>query len=452
MKEAVRLIRFSLAVQLALAIFAVVSDVIASGFRLPANNANLPSSLLLGGMSQLTQTVIGLNLLGTIPVIVLLAVASIPRIMATRRGIQSVLALMIVVFTWQVSAPSIVATRLTVTNPTVGKPLYEIIVGGESPASLVAGPTSDLLLFSLLPAVIGTWLSGKRMAIRWALVASAFSVSSAVLMRLITPYELIGDERIADAVALLAGQCIMLGMMCYFVGALADWQREERARVEQANAQLAEANHQLAQQTNIREQLAISRERMQLSRDLHDTLAHTLAGLTVQLDAVNAIVGTEGTSDSEVKAELARASELAHDGLDTARNAVTGLRIDSVSELGLCGAIRRRLRIVERNAKMQGDLVIEGGEPVVDDNGALSLYGIAQEALNNVERHANAQHVRAVLSPHCMTIRDDGIGFDGRLSREHFGLRGMRERAAEIGAQLIVRSHIGTGTTIEVRW
>ena len=445
MKQAIHLVRLSLAVQLALAVFALASDVIASGFSFAS-----PQTLIQA--SALTREVIAVNLLGTLPVIVLFAVAWAPDIMAPRRGVQIILVLMIAAFTWQISVPNIAAMRLTLTNPAIGKPLYEIVVGGESPASLVASPTSAVLLFALLPAVIGAWLGGKRTAIRWALVASAFSVSSAVFMRLVMPQELVGDDRIADTVVWLTGQCIVIGMTCYFVGALSDWQREERTRVEQANAQLAEANRQLAQQATMREQLAASRERMQLARDLHDTLAHTLAGLTVQLDAVNAIVGMGGTNDSVVKAELARASELAHDGLDTARNAITGLRADPVSELGLCGAIRRRLQIVERNAKVQGDLVIECGEPVVDGNGALSLYGIAQEALNNVERHANAQHVHAVLSPHSLIIDDDGIGFDSLLPRERYGLRGMRERAAEMGAQLTLRSRIGTGTTVEVHW
>ncbi len=94
---------------------------------------------------------------------------------------------------------------------------------------------------------------------------------------------------------------------------------------------------------------------MQLSRDLHDTLAHTLAGLTVQLDAMSTIVRP---GDDDMKAELARASELAHNGLDTARDAIMGLRADLVGELGLCGAIDRRLKVVERRANVRTELVI----------------------------------------------------------------------------------------------
>jgi signal transduction histidine kinase len=449
LKEAVHLIRLSLAVQLALAILAMASDVIASGFTFAAGGTAVAARPPQGA-SELTRAVIAVDLLGMLPVVALFAATFVPRTMATRRGVQTVLVLMIVAFTWQISAPVVAATRLAMTRPGIGLPLHEIVVGGASPASLTAGPISELMLFTLLPAVIGAWLGGKRSAARWTLIANASSVTIAVIVWLVTPAELMGDERLADTIVLLLGQCLVIGMMCYFVGALADRLRDERAQVEQANARLAEANRQLAQQAQVREQLAASRERMQLSRDLHDTLAHTLAGLTVQLDAVSAIVDPD---DAEVKAELARASELAHDGLDTARNAIVGLRADAVSELGLSGAIRRQLKVVERRADVETELRIDDGEPMIDNAGAQSLYGIAQEALNNVERHANAHYVHAILTPRSLKICDDGVGFDGAEPETgRFGLRGMRERAAAIGARLTVHSRAGHGTTIEVQW
>ena len=455
MNAAIRLIRLSLIVQVALALFAIVSDVIASGGSFTANG-NVASPFLWGSPSALTQAVLAANLLGTLPVIVLLAGACVPRIVATRRSVQVVLALMIAVFTWQINAPGVAATRLAVVNPVIGKPLYEIIVGGDSPASLVAGPVSVLLLFALLPAVIGASLGGRRTAITWAFIANVLSVTSAIAVWVITPIELRSDDRTADVVIWMLGQCLVIGMVCYFVGALAEWQRDERAQVEQANAQLAEANRQLAKQAQVSEQLAASRERVQLARDLHDTLAHTLAGLTVQLDAITAIIGTDiagGIDGAMVKGELARASRLAHDGLDTARNAITGLRVDAVGELGLNGAIRRRLKVMEQRVGTHAELLLERGEPTFDNVAAQSVYGIVQESLNNVERHANAQHVCVTLTPNSLIIRDDGIGFDGTVPETgRYGMRGMRERAAALGARLMVHSRAGNGTTIEVRW
>lgn len=432
MKEANYLIRLSLIVQIALAFFAMASDVL---------SASAPA---------LTSAIITIDLIATLPAIALFAATLFPRTLSTRQGVQVVLALMIVCYTWQINVPVVAATRLAIANPDLGKPLYEIVVSGASPASLVSGPIGELLLFALLPAVIGAWLGGKRSAIAWALFASVCSVFSVALAWVITPADLRGDDRVIDAVILLMGQGLVIAMLCYFAGVLADQQRAEQARVEQANSQLAEANQQLAAQASIREQLAASRERMQLSRELHDTLAHTLAGLAVQLDAVNAIVDPE---DAEVKAELARARELAHNGLDTARDAIVGLRADPVNELGLKQAIQRQLNLIERRATVNTELVVDGGEPNVMQADAQSLYGIVQEALNNVERHANAQHVRVSLAPRRLTISDDGVGFEAIIpANGRYGLRGMRERAASMNARLTVQSRAGYGTTIEVNW
>lgn len=441
MKEAIRLIRLSLIVQIALAFFAMASDVIASSAQ---------ASLTINGSTPLTRTVIMIDVLATLPVILLFVAAMFPSTMATRRRIQVVLALTIICFTWQINLPVVAATRLAISQPELGVPLYELVVSGASPASLVSGPIGELLLFALLPAVIGAWLGGKRSAVAWAIFASTCSVVSVLLLWVNTPADLRGDDRVVDAVVLLLGQSLVIAMLCYFVGVLADQQRAEQAQVERANSQLAEANQQLAAQASIREQLAASRERMQLARELHDTLAHTLAGLAVQLDAVSAIVNPH---DVEVKAELARASELAHNGLDTARDAIVGLRADPVSELGLKQAIQRQLNVVERRANVQAELVIEGSEPSVSQTDAQSLFGIVQEALNNVERHANAQHVCVALAPRRLCISDDGIGFDdARPQNGRYGLRGMRERAASMNARLILHSRAGHGTTIEVIW
>ena len=99
-----------------------------------------------------------------------------------------------------------------------------------------------------------------------------------------------------------------------------------------------------------------------------------------------------------------------------------------------------------------------GDEAHLDKECAQSLFRIVQEALNNVERHAHAQHIDVSIdqtaSPNrVLTIRvkDDGIGFNvATLEDERFGLRGMRERAELIGAHLRLESTLGTGTTVIV--
>ena len=86
-----------------------------------------------------------------------------------------------------------------------------------------------------------------------------------------------------------------------------------------------------------------------------------------------------------------------------------------------------------------------------------ALFRIAQEALQNITKHAGAEHARLALYPQeekaWLVVSDDGVGFDtapGSGRREGFGLAGMHERATLIGAQLFVASRPGDGTTIKV--
>ncbi len=102
---------------------------------------------------------------------------------------------------------------------------------------------------------------------------------------------------------------------------------------------------------------------------------------------------------------------------------------------------------------MQASLGTAGEESVLTAEEAQALYRIAEEALSNVERHASAQQVTVRLACGAdridLVIRDDGAGFDpASVELERYGLTGMRERAAMIGATLEVTSHPGGGAKI----
>jgi signal transduction histidine kinase len=101
-------------------------------------------------------------------------------------------------------------------------------------------------------------------------------------------------------------------------------------------------------------------------------------------------------------------------------------------------------------------LVFEGS-PALPGEVKIGLYRIAQEALNNIAKHAEASQVSLTLLCQServtLEIRDDGIGFEpGEIPAEHLGLRIMKERAAAIGADLSIDSSPGQGTTVYVRW
>jgi signal transduction histidine kinase len=243
-------------------------------------------------------------------------------------------------------------------------------------------------------------------------------------------------------------------VVCYFVGSLADQQRAEHAQLEQANRKLAE-------QAFVREQLATSRERMRLSRDLHDTVAHKLAALSVQVNAIDAVLRDPASDDPEiVHQEVERARVLVREGLDDARRAIGGLRANAVEDLGLAAALAKLAESVSQRGGLEVTFERRGDDPALPAETADALYLIVQEALNNVERHAQTQHAVVTFdggTPQAamvvIRVTDDGVGFDPAAKQDEaqrFGLIGMRERAELIGAQLRVDSQLDAGTTMTV--
>jgi signal transduction histidine kinase len=320
--------------------------------------------------------------------------------------------------------------------------MYRRSFGLAGNAAIMRLPLNVPLLFITIPALLGAWLTGKREAFRWAAFATLMSLLSTISTS--TPEFM--QWRLNAG--LFGAQAMVLFLTCYFVGRLADEQRREQA-------ELAKANRLLAEQALMREQLATSRERVRLARDLHDTLAHTLAGLVVQTKVVDTLLEKDPAA---ARRELGRIQDVAKEGLKEARAAISDLRANIVEDLGLSGAIRRTIETTGQRTGIQVSFKETGQELHLDKHCTETLYRIVQEALNNVERHAHAQHINVLmdqsgLPEQTITIRvqDDGVGFKvDRMDDERFGLRGMRERAELIGAHLRVDSTLGAGTTVTV--
>ena len=304
------------------------------------------------------------------------------------------------------------------------------------------------LLFILIPAILGAWLDGRKGALRWSVFTTLMSSFGLLVFGVMESSAATSPGFCSFGIGEFIAQATVIIVACYFVGSLADQQRAEQAKVESAN-------RRLAAQAHMREQLAASRERVRLARDLHDTLAHTLAGLAVQINAIDAMLN--GTQP-EVRRELAYASRLAQEGLDNTRLAINDLRANLVADLGLAGALQRQTDLVGQRTGASASFDQQGELPDLDESVAAGLFHIAQEALNNVERHARARNISVSLRAQAdrqpalaLSIRDDGAGFDtGDLTDQRFGLRGMRERAELIGAHLRIKSVVGQGTEVLV--
>lgn len=242
--------------------------------------------------------------------------------------------------------------------------------------------------------------------------------------------------------------------------------QREKAALRELNAELdarvAERTARIERLAEESRHAAVTRERLRLARDLHDTLAHSLMALLSQLRLVRKL--KDRMSPEQFGAELARAEEVAANGLADARAAIAQMRHGTVREQGLAAALRDLLGRFGERTGVQATLRAAGWAADLADERAETLYRIVEEALRNVERHAQARNVavevadapapgadaddgaatRAVVS-----VRDDGIGFDAAVPRRgHYGLLGMREQADLIGAHWVVRSVPGQGTEV----
>jgi signal transduction histidine kinase len=166
--------------------------------------------------------------------------------------------------------------------------------------------------------------------------------------------------------------------------------------------------------------------------------------------------------DDELDGELARAEGVATSGLRDARAAIAQMRDNGVREAGIGPALRDLVRRFQERTGTPVDLRVDSTTSTWADERAETLFRIAEEALRNVERHAQARQVRISLGTQAVAagdeppavrleVADDGQGFDtAQAPVGHFGLLGMQEQAALVAARFVLQSHVGQGTRITV--
>jgi len=208
---------------------------------------------------------------------------------------------------------------------------------------------------------------------------------------------------------------------------------------------------ELAELSVTRERLAMSEERRRLARDLHDTLAHSLSAVAVQLEGVKSL-----WSDDPDRAEamLDRSLESARSGLTEARRSIQALRASPLEE----GGLRLALEDYVDELAAGSDLAVEldADDPGrFDANLEHNIFRIATEAVTNAVRHADADRIRVWMRSSgdqlSLAVQDNGAGFDPATPNGGNGLDGMRERAELIGGTLDIQSAPRQGSTILLR-
>ncbi|MDQ2708744.1 MAG: GAF domain-containing sensor histidine kinase [Actinomycetota bacterium] len=197
-------------------------------------------------------------------------------------------------------------------------------------------------------------------------------------------------------------------------------------------------------------------ERRRLAGDIHDGISQRLVSLSYHLDAAGSLLRDDPVGAGE---QLALARELADLTLDEARAAIGGLRPPVLDDLGLVGGLSSLARSVP-----QLEIRLELAERRLPEHVEVALYRIAQEALQNVVKHARAGSARLTFAVTDqlarLTVSDDGTGFEvgtgfgtgfdgtGGSLTSGYGMRSMAERAELVGGSLRVDSRPGSGTTV----
>jgi len=243
---------------------------------------------------------------------------------------------------------------------------------------------------------------------------------------------------------------------------------ELEMRVKERTVELALANASLREEMIERERAERARtellsrlvfaqedERKRIAREMHDQFGEQLTALGLGIKALKDGCGTDQQLGPMVSALEKVAQQLDQD----VDHLVWELRPTALDDLGLRAALANYVQDWSLRAGVRADLHTTGlSADRLTSEVETTLYRIAQEALNNIAKHARAENVDVILERRpdhvSLIIEDDGVGFDQVNSgapHQGFGLLGMQERAALVGATVQIESAAGDGTTIIVR-
>lgn len=334
----------------------------------------------------------------------------------------------------------------------------------------MSSPGTEATMRALFAEVRAYWSAIDALMTRAALSAAAANdfayLQQAVLPRrqaVITLAEELSDvsnaearagrENVSDSITSFRQQTILLRafasaatLLLFGVCLLRVYRLErvagvEQARVEEAEAELRDLSRQLV---NAHEQ-----ERRTLSRELHDHIGQMMTALRFGLSEIEQHCPSP---TPQFSAALRDCRSILERTIEEVRGVAMGLRPSMLDDLGLSAAIQWQAREFGRRYDLPVTVRIDPELADCPEPQRTALYRIAQEALTNCARHANAKNILIHLLSHdghvTLQVTDDGSGMRAGQSRRGFGLIGMEERVREIGGTLSVQSAAGVGTTI----
>ena len=310
------------------------------------------------------------------------------------------------------------------------------------------------------------------MTLLWRVFATnAVVLVVATLVLVLSPVTVSFPIALTEAVVVAAGLAFMLGFdlvllrrafaplgrLTAFMRGVDPLRPGERAQLDAADPEVSELTGAFNEmidrlegerRDSARRALAAQEaERARIARELHDEVGQALTAVVLQLERA------ARRTEEPVRGEVEEAREAVRESLEEVREIARRLRPEALDDLGLTSALAALTLEVSRRTGLRVERRIEPGLPALSSEEELVVYRVAQEGLTNVARHARAQRALITLGAHdgrvSLEVRDDGEGFDVRRTAGT-GLRGMRERALLVGADLVVDSSTGKGTAVRL--
>jgi len=226
----------------------------------------------------------------------------------------------------------------------------------------------------------------------------------------------------------------------------------EKSRIKKTSEELEEAYRKLLMSHSKVQQLTIEKERNRMAREIHDTLAHTLTALVVQLEASKRLLDVD---KEKVRVELDKAQELTRSGLNEVRRSVKALRPEALEKHEFFDALDSLINELRNYIKAGITYERQVDDCInLNENQEIAIYRIIQESVTNSIRHGKAKEINIQIR--CdeknltLQIEDNGLGC--KHIKKGYGLQGITERAEALDGSVIFNKGEGEGFKIEVRF